>query len=135
MPTTGIIFHDLLYVLVNSTKFDHITSLNLTVNRETIDITTFDSSDWRDLEVGTKSWSGSITALYAMDATEGADEAFDDLGTGSNVTILFSTEVTGDTTFTGSAKITSWDYNPSLNSAVEVNISFEGNGALTKGTV
>lgn len=135
MATTGILVHDDLYVLVNSAKFDHLTSLTFTVNQETIDITSMDSNGWRDLAVADKNWSLSLEAFYAMDATEGADESYDDLVAGTSTTILISSEVTGDTTYTGSAKVTSWAINPSKGSGVTVSISFEGTGAITKSTV
>ena len=135
MATTGILKHDDLYVLVNSTKFDHLTSITFSVNQETIDITSMDSSGWRDLTVADKNWSLSVEAMYAMDATEGADEAYDDLVAGTSVTLLVTSEVTGDTTYTGSAVVTSWSVNPSKGSAVTASISFEGTGAITKGTV
>lgn len=135
MATTGIQFHDNLYLLVNSTKFDHITSCTLTIGQETIDVTSMDSSGWKDLKVADKSWSMNVEAFYAMDATEGADEAADDLLAQTSHTVLLSTEVTGDTTYSGTAYPTSIDINSSKGSAVTASISYEGTGALTKGTV
>lgn len=135
MATTGILVHDDLYVLINGTKFNHITSLTLTLNQETIDITSMDSSGWRDLDVADKNWSLSIEAFYAMDATEGADEAADDLIAGTSHTILLTTESTGDTTYSGNAYPTSIAINPQKGNGVTVSISYEGTGTLTKSTV
>lgn len=135
MATTGILVHDDLYILINGTKFDHLTSVTFTVNQETIDITSMDSSGWKDIAVGDKNWTADIEAHYAMDATEGGDESYDDLAAGTSVTILISSEVSGDTTYTGSAKVTNWSINPSKGSSTTVSISFEGTGAITKGTV
>lgn len=135
MATAGILVHDDLYLLVNAAKFDHLVSVTFTVNQETIDITSMDSSGWKDITVADKDWSVDIEAHYAMDATEGGDEGYDDLAAGTSVTLLISSEVSGDTTYTGSAKVTSWSINPTKGDSVKVSMSYQGTGAITKGTV
>lgn len=135
MPTTGILVHDDYYILVNATKFTHITSCTLTIEQETIDITSMDSSGWKDFDVADKSWKMDLEAYYAMDAAENGDEAADDIIAGTSHTLLLSSTVTGDTTFTGTAYPTSLNINSSKGSAVTISASFQGTGSLTKGTV
>lgn len=135
MPTTGILAHVDYYALINATKFTHLTSCTLTIGQETIDITTFDSNGWKDFTVGDKEWSLSIEGNYAMDAAENGDEAADDIIAGTSHTVLLSTEVTGDTTFSGTAWPESLDINSSQGDKVTLSVTYKGTGALTKGTV
>jgi predicted secreted protein len=135
MATTGIISDDEYYILVNSVKFTHITSCSLTIGQETIDITSFDSAGWKEIKSGDLNWSMDVEAYYAMDAAENGDEASADIVAGTSHTLLLSTEVTGDTTFSGTAYPTSFSINSSKGSAVTLSVSYEGTGALTIGTV
>jgi hypothetical protein len=135
MATTGIITDDTLYVLIGATKFDHITSCSLTIGSETIDITSYDSSSRKEIVPGDTNWSVSIEAHYAMDATEGGDEAATAILAGTAQTILISTEVQGDTTYTGSGYVTNVSISSSKNSSTTVSVSYEGTGQLTAGTV
>ena len=135
MATTGILHDDVWYVLVNAAKFTHITSCSLSTDQETIDVTSYDSSKWKDIASGDKSWKVDIEGHYAMDATEGGDEAQVDLVAGTSVTLLVTTQVQGDTTYSGSAKVTSVNFSGSKGSSTKVSVSFMGTGALTPGTV
>lgn len=131
----AILVHDDLYVLVNSTKFTHITSCQLSLNQETIDITSMDSSGWRELNVADKSWSLSIEAFYDDSGAENHQDVYDDLTGGSSHTLLLSTGVTGSVTYGGSGFPTSLEVDSSKGSGVTVSVSYEGTGTLTKSTV
>ena len=135
MATTGILIDDDFYLLVNATKFTHITACTLSIGQETIDITSYDSSQWKDLDVADKNWFMTVEAFYAMDAAEGGDEAADDIIAGTSHTVLLSTEVVGDTTYTGTAWPTSLEINSSKGSPCTISATYEGTGAITKGVV
>ena len=79
--------------------------------------------------------TNSLEAHYAMDATEGGDEAITDLAAGTAQVILISSAVSGDTTYTGSGYITNVTINSSKGSSTTLSISYEGTGTLTAGTV
>lgn len=127
--------HDDYYVLINSTKFTHLESVTLNIGQETIDITSMDSSNEKDFNVGDQEWSLDLEAFYDPAAAEGGDEAIDDLQAGTSHTLLVSSEVSGDTTFSGSAYPTSVSIAASKGSGVKVSVSYQGTGTLTKGTV
>ena len=135
MATTGIQAHDTRYVTIAGTQYDHITNWSLSINGETIDITSFDSSGWNDIASGTKSWSWSCTMHYAGDATEGGDESAADIVAGTTVAFLSTTGVTGDVTFGGNCKITQWELSGGLGESNQVTVSGTGTGALTIGAV
>ena len=131
----GIIVDDYMYVLIGGTKFTHITSCNLTIGSEQIDVTSFDSSKRKDIQPGDTNWSVTLEASYAMDAAQGGNEAAADILAGTIQTVLISSTQTDDTTFTGSAYISNVTLNMSKGSATTVSIAWEGTGQLTIGTV
>lgn len=133
--TTGINKNGDYYVLVNTVKFTHLTSCTLTVGKETIDVTSFDSSGWKDFVEGDKEWSVDLEAFFAQDASEGGVQAIVDIIASATVTILFTSEATGDVTYTGSAWPTSIPIVSTKGAGATVSVSYQGTGTLTPGTV
>ena len=132
---TAIQVHDERYVTIDTNQFENLTDWNFSINGENIDVTTYDSSGWKDLIKGAKSWSFSFTAYYNSTATEGADEASADIIAGTTVAFLSTTGTQADVTYGGNALLTSVDFSGSLGSAVSVSVSGEGTGALAIGAV
>lgn len=135
MATTGIIPGRLWDLLHNAAVIDHLMSVSLTIGTDTYDITSYDSSNWKDIQTGDNNWSVSADFLVAYDATEGFDEIVADQIARNAVTLLLSTEETGDTTLSGSAYVTSANYTGDLGSGKKASVTWTGNGALTQGTV
>jgi predicted secreted protein len=131
MPTTGIQSHDIRYLTIATVQYDHITNWSLSINGETIDITSFDSSGFSEIASGTKSWSWSCTMHYAGDATEGGDESGAAILAGTTLAFLCTTGVVADVTFGGNCKITQWELTGGLGESNKVNVSGTGTGALT----
>jgi len=132
MPTTGQINTTLLAVYVGATKITYSQGASLSIEHSVRDITTKDSGGWSESLEGLRSWSISANGLMAFDATEGTDE-LDDLALDrTSVTIMFSTEVTGDTRYTGSAYMTSISLDsPGQEETATFSCEFVGTGALT----
>lgn len=89
---------------------------------------------------GTTSWTMSGTLNYAHDATLGFNTSttgiFDKWQDGASVSAVFQTAVTGDTKWSGSGYISSWNMNSSGNDeAVTVDFEIQGTGTLTMATV
>ena len=57
MASTGINEGVLIAVTAGGAEFSHLTDFTLTTDRGTIDVTTRDSSKWRDLLTDTASWN------------------------------------------------------------------------------
>lgn len=123
-----------LVILNNTVQVDDLTNCSLSVNMETRDATTKSSGGYRDLLEGVRSWSGSGECLVDKAATEGYEELYDDLIARTTVTVKFTTGATGDTFWSGSAYLTSWELSGGVEDNVTLSYSFEGTGALTKGT-
>jgi len=133
MATTGIIRGRDYVLHNNAVQITHLTSCEMTLGAETIDVTTSDSADWKDSLPGDKSWGFSATANVAMDAAENIDELTSDWNSNGTVTVLLTTGTTGDSTYTGSARITNITVSNPRDGVSTLSISYEGTDALTIG--
>jgi predicted secreted protein len=135
MATVGTFNGKLIGVYVDGTLIGCATSGTLRVEADQIDATCKDSDSWGAALTGRRSWGMDCDALIKFDATEGLEEAIDYILNETTVVLKFSTEVTGDTYWTGSAIATSVEANAPNNEVASWSVSFEGQGALTKGTI
>lgn len=135
MATTGKINGTKLLVYVGSTAITHATKHTLELNMDTRDATTKDSAGWTETLEGKRNWTISGEAMFAFDATYGHDELTALIINRTSVTLKFSTEVSGDTYFTGTGWLKSCSADASNEETTTYSFSFEGTGALTKSTV
>ena len=136
MATTGILNTTLLRVYVGGTAVAHATDASISISQSPRDTTTKDSGGWRDLLEGLRQFSISTSALYAMDAAYGVDDLWTALSGRSEVTVKFSTEVSGDEYFEGTCYVTSLEISSSgAEDNASYSASFEGTGELTKADV
>ena len=136
MPTTGVVNSTLLTLLVDSTAIGCATDVSLNITSSTREILCKDTNGWQDLGYGFKSWSVSASGLFAFDATYGGVDLIDDLIAGTEVTVLISTEVSGDDTWTGTGILTSVTIDSSgVGENVTYSVEIQGDGTLTKGSV
>ena len=100
------------------------------------DTTSKDSGGWKTILPGLKEWSIDIDALIAYDpANKKQSDIFTLLSAGTQVTLKFSTEVSGDDRFTGSAYATGAPIQAGVEDNASYSASFEGDGTLTKQAV
>ena len=95
-------------------------------------------TDGKLVTPGTQSWSLTANALVANDAGAlQADlaELYNDHKNKILVTIEFSTQVSGDIIFSGSAYVETFNVQATNEEEVTGDFSFKGNGALAIGTV
>lgn len=135
MATTGIMNGTLLGVYSAGTLIAHATEGSISLSMDTRDATTKDSSASRDLLEATKSGTISVSALYAEDAAYGVDDLMSSWAARTVLTIKFSTEVTGDHFWSGSAYVTSLEVNAGMEDNVSYSATFELSGAITYGVV
>lgn len=135
MATAGIMNGTLIGVYAGGTLIAHATEGSISLNLDTRDATTKDSSGTRDLLEGVKSGTVSVSALYADDATYGVDELMSAWSGRSTLTIKFSTEVTGDSYWEASAYVTSLEVSAGMEDNATYSATFELTGAITYGTV
>lgn len=135
MATAGIMNGTLIGVYAGGTLIAHATEGSISLNLDTRDATTKDSSGTRDLLEGVKSGTVSVSALYADDATYGVDELMTAWSGRSTLTIKFSTEVTGDSYWEASAYVTSLEVSAGMEDNATYSATFELSGTITYGTV
>lgn len=131
-----------LMLFINSQPVAFSTSAKLSVSNKTREISTKDSGNWTEKKAGRYDWNASTDALYNMSTTGTTMDIMDLYAIftgGSAVTLSFACK-TGTTPnwtvsstvkyFTGSAIITSFDFNASDGDSATYSISLEGTGAL-----
>lgn len=136
MATVSVINTTSLAIFIGEVKVAHATSGTLTLTHSPRDITSKDSGGWRDLLEGLRSWSMSVGGLYAMDAALGADDLLDEAIARTTVTVRFTTDVTGDKVYSGTAYVASCNLNSDGSEGnAAYDSSLEGKGILAVGTV
>ena len=98
---------------------------------DTIEDTTMNDTS-KTFQAGLKSWNGSLNAFWDETDTNGQEA----LTVGSSATLNLYPEgaTTGDIYYTGTAIVTAAGISVPTNGMIERNLSFQGNGALTRGT-
>ena len=136
MATAGVINASDLKFYLDGTAIGHATDAEISLTGTTRDTSSKDSGKFKTIAPGRIEWTISGTNLYAMDATEGASEIFNDVLNQTSITIKFSTEVTGDERYTGDVLLTEMNLSSSgTNENATFSWSGEGNGALSLETV
>ncbi|WP_192820171.1 phage tail tube protein [Rufibacter sp. LB8] len=115
------------------------TSFSLEISREEIDVTTLDSGGWSKKIGGMKNWSASTDALV-LRGTEAGKTEFHELftsmvGSDNPVSLILSSDVTGDKCYRGNALITSLSQSGSLGEVMTYSVSFSGSDELIQETV
>lgn len=124
-----------LAIYVGGTKVGCATDATLTLNHALRDVTCKDSSAWRGMVSGMRSWSMSGGGLYAYDATYGGDELINALTGRTLLAVEISTEVSGETRWQGSGYLTECSINsPGVEENVTYTFTIEGTGALVSAT-
>jgi TP901-1 family phage major tail protein len=124
-----------LGVYIDDTLIAAATDCSLSLNMETIDITTKDSSGYRELLGGLK--SGSISCSGLIDYVDASNKDIDDLWTAwenrTSLTLKFSkaNESTGDLSFAASGFITSLEQSGGTEDTATYSVTFELTGAIT----
>jgi predicted secreted protein len=135
MPSTGVNNGTLVTVYVSGTKILCSTSATLNVEVGTRDASCKDSAGWTDNLPATKSWSIDAEALFKEDASYGFSELFALQIARTQVSVKYTSNVSGDEYFHGNAYITSLSRTAPLEDNETYSCTFVGTGALTKATL
>lgn len=133
MPTTGTVLGKNLLVYTGTTPVVISCQGAGTLNMEsdTTAAVCKDSGAWAEELPGRISWSIEISeALLAFDATNGINALVDAFRNRTVVTVYFSTGVTGDKRWKGSAYVTNLTVNAPIDGAASYNVTFSGKGEL-----
>jgi TP901-1 family phage major tail protein len=117
-------------------KVAHSTDATISFSAETVDITSKDTSGYRDAISGLRSWTANLTAFIDYSSAFGQEDLVDKWIAGECVTVRFTTNVSTEIYYEGDAIITSIELNSSgAEEAASFSITLENAGAITKGTV
>ena len=134
MATTGNINGTNLLVYIGGTAIGCTTSCTVNLNMATIDTTCKDSAGWTSQIAGLRDWSIDAEALTQYDATYGFTDLVSAWKNRTAVTVRFSTNVTGDEYFEGTAYITSLSESAPMEDVTTFSVSFTGSGELNTPT-
>jgi TP901-1 family phage major tail protein len=139
--TTTIVNTSLLSLYFDTTgagaydKVAHSTDASISFSAETVDITSKDTSGYRDTIAGLRSWTANLTAFIDYSSAYGQEDLVDKWIAGECVTVRFTTNVSSEIYYEGDATITSIELNSSgAEEAASFSITLENAGAITKGT-
>ena len=137
MATQGIFNGSLLVVKVGGVAVAHSTSCSLSVSTDLPDATTKDSGGWAAQIQGLRSWSVSTDGLAVIESAAAGvnvEDLFSSVSSRTDVTLTFSTFVSGDKIWTGTAAVESLDFTGDMESPATYSASFTGTGALVMTT-
>jgi predicted secreted protein len=143
MATTGLMNGTLvsLYKDVSGTltKIANGTSADFSMTKDTIDATNKDGGSYKEFLVGLNSWTMNFEGIYEEDGSIAtglsAKDVLTDLIAGTLVTVIMTTNVTGDMKLSGSALLTNFAWTAPVNDVSTFTCSLQGSGTLTIGTV
>jgi predicted secreted protein len=139
MATTGItngtliaIYKDISGTL---TKIANATSNDFTITKDMIETTNKDSAGAKEYIAGEYGYTLSVEGMFEEDGSVGAliswKEMITDLLAGTSVTIVMTSNVTGDLKLSGSAFFNDLKLTAPQNAVSTFTASIQGTGALT----
>ena len=143
MASTGItngtliaIYKDVAGTL---TKIANATSNDFSITKDMIETTNKDSAGAKEYIAGEYGYTMSVEGMFEEDASVGAliswKEILTDLIAGTSVTIVMTSNVTGDIKLSGSAFFSDLNLTAPRNDVATFTASIQGTGALTVGTI
>ena len=143
MASTGItngtliaIYKDVAGTL---TKIANATSNDFSITKDMIETTNKDSAGAKEYIAGEYGYTMSVEGMFEEDASVGASiswkEILTDLLAGTSVTIVMTSNVTGDIKLSGAALFSNLSLSAPKNDVTTFTASIQGTGALTVGTV
>jgi predicted secreted protein len=143
MATTGITNGTLIAIYKDVsgtlTKIANATSNDFEVTKDMIESTNKDSAGWKEFIVGEGGYTMSVEGMFEEDGSVGASiswkEIMTDLLAGTSVTIVMTSNVSGDLKLSGSAFFSNLSLSAPKNDVTTFTASIQGTGALTVGTI
>jgi hypothetical protein len=143
MATTGVVSGGLFRIKIAGEKVVHATSSNLSISLSTTETSSKDTGggNWTAIIADKLSFSGGCELLFSFDNTIDSEARidteglFDAIVARTGVTVLFTTDETGDIEYTGTAFITQLDTTFPDGENATASFQITGSGALTKAIV
>jgi predicted secreted protein len=143
MASTGITNGTLIAIYKDVsgtlTKIANATSNDFSITKDMIETTNKDSAGAKEYIAGEYGYTMSVEGMFEEDASVGASiswkEILTDLIAGTSVTIVMTSNVTGDIKLSGAAFFSDLNLTAPRNDVATFTASIQGTGALTVGTI
>jgi len=135
MATSGKFNGNILEISFGGTVLTHALQHSESHSMSPIDVTTKDSSSQEEVIAGLRGSEISASGYFAEDASYGYEDLYILYADGNSVTVLVSSGVSGDATYSYTAYITSLSRTAEMDTAVGFEVSLKPTGAVTKGQV
>jgi predicted secreted protein len=127
-----------LRIFVGTKTIANETTCSIDLSTSMIETSSKDSGAWMTQIPGRKSWS--LTSTIQLDYADGTSQyTYDELLTAwidqTELTVSFKTAAANDTTLTGKAYVASKPVTGGDQEIATVEVTLQGTGVLTKGTV
>lgn len=126
-------------VIYDASVVGYATSFDLTINKETIDITILASDGWKNFVMGDKEWSVSFDGLVTRttgDGSRGYDYLMNNIiSSDASVVIAIKPTIASNKYLTGVGFLESMNLTGSAGDKATYSGSVRGTGALTQTTV
>ena len=121
------------------TKIANATSNDFSITKDMIETTNKDSAGAKEYIAGEYGYTMSVEGMFEEDASVGASiswkEILTDLIAGTSVTIVMTSNVSGDIKLSGAAFFSDLNLTAPRNDVATFTASIQGTGALTVGTI
>ena len=134
MATTGPFNGTSMLCYCAGTALAYSNSFDLNINVAEIDVTSKDSSGWKDVLSGLRDWSVSADGIVALDSSTNASYLFSLASNRTQINLKLSTDTSGDVYYHGSAYITNLTITAPMEDKVTFSCTFVGDGTLTEST-
>lgn len=135
MATAGFLNGRNLRVYVNGNAVADATSHDIDISQSPRDVTTKDSAGYKEVLAGLKEWGVSGDGLVALNATYGTTDLVTLLLAGTEATVRFTTNATGDAYWTGAVYVESVSLSSPNEDTPTYTFSLVGTGAITQPTL
>ena len=118
------------------TQLTNARDWSIETSRNTIDVSTI-GTEWKEFLSGQITATGSVNLLYDPEDTTASSTVENSMWVGTPLTFYVRPEgsETGKVQYSFSALVTGWNISAATEDAIVVAVSFQGTGAITKGTV
>lgn len=135
MPSSGAMNGTAILLKIGDTSIAKLTSNNLKVNRNLIDVSNKDSAGWKESIYGQGSGGFDFEGVFNEDGTWGFDEAYAAIAAKTVLVARYASEVSGDKYYEANCLLTSISQSAPMEDKVTFSGSLEFTGAPTTGTV
>lgn len=143
MASTGITNGTLIAIYKDVsgtlTKIANATTNDFSITKDMIETTNKDSAGAKEYIAGEYGYTMSVEGMFEEDASVGAQiswkEILTDLLAGTSVTIVMTSNVSGDIKLSGSAFFSDLNLTAPKNDVTTFTASIQGTGALTVSTI